>query len=64
MAKVELTGLAQEDLNHLYETRTLPADARERILRSLLTLEDFPRAGKLLAGVWRDCRPSSDRSGG
>ncbi|MBK5232211.1 MAG: type II toxin-antitoxin system RelE/ParE family toxin [Thermoleophilia bacterium] len=56
MARVELTGLAQEDLDRLYETLSLPADARERILRSLRTLEDFPKAGKLLAGVWRDCR--------
>jgi len=29
---------------------------RERVSRTLLVLEEFPRAGKQLSGVWRDCR--------
>lgn len=56
MAGVEVTRLAREDLDRLIETRDLPADTRARIRRSLLALEDFPRAGKALSGVWRNCR--------
>jgi plasmid stabilization system protein ParE len=56
MAKIEVTRLAREDLKRLIETRGLPATARERVARSLLALEEFPRAGKALASVWRDCR--------
>jgi plasmid stabilization system protein ParE len=56
MPTVEVTRLAREELRELIKTRDLPADARERLSRSLLTLEEFPRAGKQLSGVWRDCR--------
>ena len=56
MASVEVTRLAREDLDRLIETRELPEDTRERLRRSLLTLEEFPRAGKALSGVWWDCR--------
>ncbi len=56
MPSIEVTRLAREDLKQLIETRRLPADARERVSRSLLTLREFPRAGKRLSGVWRDCR--------
>jgi ParE toxin of type II toxin-antitoxin system, parDE len=56
MPTVEVTRLARDELRGLIETRQLPADTRERISRSLLTLEEFPRAGKQLSGVWRDCR--------
>src|SRR5262245_45858866 len=56
MASIEVTRLAREDLAQLIETRELPADTRERVRRSLLALEEFPRAGRALAGVWRSCR--------
>lgn len=56
MAAIEVTRLARDELRELIETRQLPSDTRERISRSLLTLEEFPRAGKRLSGVWRDCR--------
>jgi plasmid stabilization system protein ParE len=56
MPAIEVTRLAREDLSELIATRSLPADTRDRISRSLLTLEEFPRAGKQLSGVWRDCR--------
>jgi hypothetical protein len=56
MAVIEVTRLARDELRELAETRRLPADTGERVSRSLLTLEEFPRAGKQLSGVWRDCR--------
>ena len=56
MATIEVTRLARDELRELMETRQLPADTRERVSRTLLTLEEFPRAGKQLSGLWRDCR--------
>ena len=56
MPVIEVTRKARDELRGLIETRRLPPDTRERISRSLLTLGEFPRAGKQLSGVWRDCR--------
>lgn len=56
MAVIEVTRQARDELRGLIESRQLPTDTRERVSRSLLTLEEFPRAGKQLSGVWRDCR--------
>jgi hypothetical protein len=56
MPTIEVTRLAREELRDLIETRQLPADTRERVTRTLRALEEFPRAGKQLSGVWRDCR--------
>ncbi|HSS32714.1 MAG TPA: type II toxin-antitoxin system RelE/ParE family toxin [Solirubrobacterales bacterium] len=56
MSTIEVTRQARDELRRLIQTRQLPADTRERISRSLLTLEEFPRAGKQLSGAWRDCR--------
>jgi plasmid stabilization system protein ParE len=56
MPTIEVTRLARDELRGLIESRQLPDDTRERIKRSLRTIEDFPRAGKQLSGVWRDCR--------
>lgn len=56
MPTIEVTRLARAELLDLIETRHLPEDTRDRISRTLLMLEDFPRAGKQLSGVWRDCR--------
>lgn len=56
MSGIEVTRQARDELRALIKTRQLPVDTRERVSRSLLTLEKFPRAGKQLSGVWRDCR--------
>lgn len=56
MPTIEVTRHARDELRGLIETRQLPVDTRERVSRSLLVLEEFPRAGKQLSGVWRDCR--------
>jgi hypothetical protein len=56
MAAIEVTRLARDELRNLIKTRQLPADTKERVSRSLRTLEEFPRAGKQLSGLWRDCR--------
>lgn len=56
MPAIEVTRQARDELRSLIETLQLPVDTRERLSRSLLILEEFPRAGKQLAGVWRDCR--------
>ena len=56
MTVIEVTRLARDELRELIETRQLPPDTRERVSRTLLMLEEFPRAGKQLSGVWRDCR--------
>jgi hypothetical protein len=45
MATIEVTRLARDELRELIETRQLPADTRKRVARTLLTLEEFPRAG-------------------
>lgn len=47
MAAIEVTRLARDELS---ETRELPLDTGKRVSRSLLTLEEFPRAGKQLSG--------------
>jgi hypothetical protein len=51
MSSIEVTRFAREDLAQLIETRRLPNDTRERVSRSLLALQEFPRAGKRLSGV-------------
>lgn len=56
MPAIEITRQARDELRALIESRQLPVDTRERVSRSLRTLEEFPRAGKQLSGVWRDCR--------
>jgi mRNA-degrading endonuclease RelE of RelBE toxin-antitoxin system len=56
MPTIEVTRQARDELRKLIGTRRLPTDTRERVVRTLLTLEEFPRAGKQLSGVWRDCR--------
>ena len=56
MPTVEVTRQARDEFRKLVETRDLPTDTTERVSRSLRTLEEFPRAGRKLSGVWRDCR--------
>ena len=55
MPSIEITRFAREDLALLIETRRLPADTRKRVSRSMFILREFPRSGKRLSGVWRDC---------
>jgi len=52
MTSVEVTPIARADLDGLIATRNLPADTAGRVWRSLLTLEQFPLAGKALDGFW------------
>ena len=56
MPAIEVTRQARDELRKLIEARQLPPDTSKRVSRVLLTLEEFPRAGKQLFGVWRDCR--------
>jgi plasmid stabilization system protein ParE len=56
MPAIEVTRQARDELRTLIETRQPPADTQKRVSRSLRTLGEFPRAGKRLSGVWRDCR--------
>lgn len=56
MAAVEIARIAEHDLEGLISSRELPADTRRRVGRSLLTLEQFPLAGKALTGTWRGYR--------
>jgi len=56
MARIELTQAPVEDLDRLISTHSLPPDTRERVKRSLRTLEDFPYIGAPLAGRWQGFR--------
>ena len=56
MAKIALAAAAVEDLDRLILTLTLPADARERVRRSLRALQRFPRLGPELEGRWSGLR--------
>lgn len=56
MSTIEVTRQARDEPRELIEARQLPADTRERVSRTLFTLEDLPRVGKQLSGAWRDCR--------
>jgi hypothetical protein len=56
VSAIEVTRQARDELRALIESRQLPADTRQRVARSVFALEEFPRAGKQLSGVWRDCR--------
>jgi hypothetical protein len=51
VARVELALAAVEDLDNLIRTHSLPADTRERVVRSLRSLERFPNLGPALAGL-------------
>jgi hypothetical protein len=56
MPSSDVTRQARDELRQLVGTRQLPDDTREHVSRSLRILGEFPRAGKQLSGVWRDCR--------
>ncbi len=56
MARVELSEVAVEDLEHLILTHSLPSDTHERLTRSLRVLRQFPLIGRQLAGRWEEMR--------
>jgi len=56
MARVEVARAAQEDLDRLIRTLSLPGDTRERVKRALRPLERFPRLGPELANRWAGFR--------
>lgn len=56
MARVELAAAAVEDLDRLIRTHSLPGDTRERVARSLRSLERFPQIGPALTGAWEGFR--------
>jgi hypothetical protein len=63
VARVVVTGTAARSLAELIDSHSLPADTAERILRTLMPLERFPRLGptldpaapevRFLLGPWR-----------
>ncbi|MHB8241831.1 MAG: type II toxin-antitoxin system RelE family toxin [Solirubrobacteraceae bacterium] len=56
MTHVALSAIAVEDLDRLIITHSLPSDTRQRVIRSLRVLEDFPRVGRQLTGRWQQMR--------
>ena len=52
MTRVELAATAVEDLDAMIVTHSLPATTRERVKRSLRSLEVAPRIGPELGGSW------------
>jgi len=56
LARVLVTAQAIEDLDDLIRTHGLPADARQRVRRSLGPLARFPRMGRPLSGRWGGAR--------
>jgi len=63
VARVVVTATAAQSLAELIDSHSLPADTAERIRRTLLPLERFPRLGptldppsteaRFLLGPWR-----------
>ncbi len=56
MTHVELNLAAVEELDRMIVTHSLPPVTRERVRRSLRTLEQFPSVGRQLEGQWRHLR--------
>jgi plasmid stabilization system protein ParE len=56
VARVQLSPVAVDDLDHLVHSHGLPGDTRHRLVRSLRPLESFPRIGRELEGRWRGFR--------
>jgi plasmid stabilization system protein ParE len=56
LARVELAEAAVEDLERLIHTHSLPPDTKERVRRSLRSLESFPLIGAPLVGRWEGFR--------
>jgi len=56
MARVEIARTAVEDLDALIRTHSLPADTKQRVVRTLRPLEQFPHLGAALEGRWTGFR--------
>lgn len=56
MSEVRLSVDAARGLDRMIITHSLPPDTRERVRRSLRSLEQFPRIGRQLEGRWKALR--------
>jgi len=56
LSEVRLSSDAVKDLERMIITHSLPPDTRERVRRSLRSLEQFPRIGRQLEGRWKPLR--------
>jgi plasmid stabilization system protein ParE len=56
LTEVRLSAIAVEDLDRMILTHSLPADTKERVRRSLRSLEQFPLIGRQLEGRWHPMR--------
>lgn len=56
MAEIIVTPRAERDVDEAIADLGLPADTWTRVGRSLRLLEDFPLAGRALAGKWSAAR--------
>jgi plasmid stabilization system protein ParE len=56
LSEVRLSSDAVKDLERMIITHSLPPDTRERVKRSLRSLEQFPRIGRPLEGRWKPLR--------
>ena len=56
MARVEIARAAVQDLDALIRTHSLPADTKQRLVRTLRPLEQFPHMGAPLEGRWAGFR--------
>jgi plasmid stabilization system protein ParE len=56
MMRVEVSAAAQEDLDRLISSHSLPDDTRDRVKRSLEHLKRFPLLGAPLSGRWEGLR--------
>ena len=52
MARVVVTARARADLDRLIRTHSLPSSTRERVIRSLAPLAEFPAIGAQLPDPW------------
>ena len=56
MPTVIVAPTARADLERLLQTHSLPPSTRERVLRSIRPLRDFPLLGASLHGRWAEFR--------
>ena len=52
MTRVVVTARARADIDRLIRTHSLPAATRERVIRSLAPLAEFPAMGARLPDRW------------
>lgn len=56
MARVVVAPTARAQLESLVRTHSLPSGSKERFIRSVRALRDFPELGPELQGRWRGYR--------